>query len=141
MDLAAFVSALDKVGPYGVPAIMALLFYVIVRIQAKSHTQSLDTQEKAYGAALEQHQEILKQYKEDLVNLSAQHNRAAQDMRQAYDNNIVWVERVVALTERYDRRSEYLEKLIQTNIQCWQTAIQAVIDNQFCPRVRELGGK
>ena len=53
----------------------------------------------------------------------------------------MWVEKVVALTERYDRRTEYLEKLIQMNIQSWQTAIQSISDNQFCPRVREMGGK
>lgn len=138
MDPAAFINALDKVGPYGVPAVMALVFYVVVRAQTKTHTQSLEAQEKAYVAAIGQHQEILKQYKADLVNLSAQHNQAAREMRQAYDNNIVWVEKVVALTERYDKRSEYLEKLIQTNIQCWQQTIDAVKAKGYCPNAPEV---
>jgi len=141
MEPAAFLNALEKIGPYGVPGIMALLFYYIIRIQAKGHTQSLGSQERAYSAAIEQHQKVLEQYKGDLSSLARDHNQAAKEMRQMYDNNARLVESFGTLMQRYAERSEYLEKLIQNNVQCWQTAIKAIEDNQFCPRVKELGGK
>ncbi len=141
MEFSAFVNALDKIGPYGVPGIMALLFYVIIRAQAKTHAQSLETQERAYLSALEQHQKVLEQYKGDLSTLSKENNQTAKEMRQMYDNNVKLVELYGRLLQRYAERSEYIEKLIQNNIQCWQTAIQKIDDNQFCPRMRELGGK
>ncbi len=141
MDPATFIGALEKLGPYGVPAIMALLFYVIVRLQNKTHAQGLETQEKAYNSAINQHQQILKQYEGNLTRMVEQQLQAAREMRTMYDNNSILVRDFVALTQRYAERGDYLEKLIQNNIQCWQTAVQKIDDNQFCPRVKELGGK
>jgi hypothetical protein len=141
MEPAAFVHSLEKLGPYGVPAIMALLFYVIVRLQNKAHGQALTTQKEAYSAAIAQNQKVLEQYENNLTRLVEQQLQAAREMRAMYDSNVRLVESTISLTQRYSERSEYLEKLIQNNIQCWQTAIQAINDNQFCPRVKELGGK
>lgn len=132
MDPATFVNSLEKLGPYGVPAIMALLFYVIIRLQAKTHAQSLETQEKAYVAALAQHQSILKQYEGNLTRMVEQQLQAAREMRVMYDNNVRLVETSISLTQQFAGRTEYLERLIQTNIQSWQQTLDAVNKRAFC---------
>jgi hypothetical protein len=141
VDFFSFFSALEKIGPYGGPAIMALLFYAIMRFQSKAHFQSLQAQERAYGSALEQHQRVLNQYEGNLTRIVQQQLQAAEEMREMYENNASLVKDFVALTQRFADRTQYLEKMIQLNIQSWQTAIKGIEDNQFCPRVKELGGK
>jgi YD repeat-containing protein len=114
--------------------VFALLWYSTFYSQRKAHSENSQGLRETY-------QSVLDQYKNDVNKLSTEHNQAAKEMRLMYDNNIRLVEQVITLNERYEKRGESLERLIQTNIQCWQTAIQSMNDNQYCPRVRELGGK
>ncbi|MCX5888077.1 MAG: hypothetical protein NTY36_01330 [Deltaproteobacteria bacterium] len=126
METAAFLSALDKIAPYGVPAIMALLFFFIIRIQAAGHTQSLLTQDRANGKILEQYQNVLAMYKADLAGMNGQMSQILREMSAKYDDNARLVENYGRLTERYARRAESLERIIQVNIQSMQEASDAV---------------
>jgi len=114
--------------------VFALLWYSTFYSQRKANSENSENLKATY-------QGVLNQYQNDLKSMSGQHLQASKEMRQMYDNNMRFVEQVIALSERYEKRGEALERLIQTNIQCWQTTLQAINDNQFCPRVKELGGK
>ncbi|MHB9074648.1 MAG: hypothetical protein ACYC6G_14115 [Desulfobaccales bacterium] len=106
--------------------VFALLWFSTFLSQRKANTANIDALKEVY-------QNVLNQYKSHLNGLSEQHLRAAQEMRQMYDNNIRLVEQSITLNERYEKRSESLERLIQTNIQCWQEAITSVKAKGYCP--------
>ncbi|RJR32452.1 MAG: hypothetical protein C4567_18705 [Deltaproteobacteria bacterium] len=114
--------------------VFALLWYSTFRSQRKGNAENNRQMKELY-------EKVMGEYKANRAEASAQHLQAAKEMRQMYDNNAILVEKVVALSERYEKRGEYLERLIQNNIQCWQETIDAVKSNKFCPRVRELEGK
>lgn len=114
--------------------VFALLWYSTFYSQKKANSENSKNLKEAY-------QKVLDQYENNLNRFGDEHLRAAQEMRRMYDNNIILVEKVIGLNERYEKRGDTLERLIQTNVQCWQTTLQAINDNQFCPRVKELGGK
>lgn len=115
-------------------SVFALLWYSTFRSQRKANEKASLEMKNIYASVLEQ-------YKTDLAGMSGQHLQAAKEMRQMYDNNALMVEKVIGLAQRYEKRGEYLERLIQTNIQCWQETIDSVKGNKFCPKVRELEGK
>lgn len=101
-------------------SVFALLWYSTFRSQRKANSETNRQMQELY-------QKVLEQYKNDLANLSAQHLQAAKEMRQMYDNNSILVEKVVALSERFEKRGESLERLVQVNIQAMQQCTDAVI--------------
>ena len=137
MEHLAFVGVLEKLAPYGVPGIMAFLWWLSI----KSLKEAYAAQDKANTKILEQYQSVLGMYKTDLSAMNGQMSGILREMSDKYDANARLVELFGSLTQRFAERSEYMEKLIQTNIQCWQETIDAVTGNKFCPKVRELGGK
>lgn len=129
MEQFAFLGMLEKLAPFGVPGIMAFLWW----LSLKSLKEAYSTQDKANSKILEQYQKVLEMYKTDLATMSAQHAVVFKEMSNKYDNNARLVEMFGVLTERYGDMAERSEKLIQTNIQCWQEAIDATKARSFCP--------
>lgn len=123
MDPTAFVGTLGTLshleGLALVLAVIALLWYSTFRSQRKANSEANRQMQELY-------EKVLDQYKNDLANLSAQHLQAAREMRQMYDNNILLVEKVVALSERFEKRGESLERIIQVNFQAMQQCIDVV---------------
>jgi hypothetical protein len=129
MDHLAFISALEKLAPFGVPGIMAFLWWLSIR----SLKEAYAAQDRASAKILDKYEKVLDTYKDDLSALAAQYQVALKEMREKYDNNARLVEMFGALTERYGDLAEDAKKLIQTNIQCWQEAIDMVNKRAFCP--------
>lgn len=111
--------------------IFALLWYSTFYSQRKANSENSKNLKETY-------QDVLNQYQNDLKRMSGEHLQAAKEMRQMYDNNIRLVEQVISMNERYERRGESLERLIQTNIQCWQKTIDAVSAKGYCPNSPEV---
>lgn len=131
MEHLAFVGVLEKLAPYGVPGIMAFLWWLSI----KSLKEAYAAQDRANTKILEHYQKVLELYKTDLVSMNGQMSQILKEMSDKYDNNARLVEMFGALTQRFAERSDYLEKLIQANIQCMQQAIDTV---EKCRRVREM---
>lgn len=129
MEQFAFLGILEKLAPFGVPGIMAFLWWLSI----KSLKDAYSAQDKANSKILEQYQKVLEMYKNDLANMSAQHAVVFKEMSNKYDNNARLVETFGVLTERYGDMAERSEKLIQNNIQCWQKAIDAIDRKSYCP--------
>lgn len=122
MEHLAFVGVLEKLAPYGVPGIMGFLWWLSIKSLKEAYT----AQDKANTKILEQYQKVLEMYKTDLAGMNGHMSQILREMSDKYDNNARLVEMFGALTQRYAERTEYLEKLIQTNIQCWQQTIDTV---------------
>lgn len=133
MEHLAFISVLEKLAPYGVPGIMAFLWWLSIR----SLKEAYAAQDRANSKILEQYQKVLELYKTDLSNIAEQHRQISKEMSTKYDNNARLVEMFGALTERYGELAEDNKKLIQTNVQCWQQAIDAINKKAFCPYPHE----
>ena len=123
MDPTAFVGTLSTFthleGLALVLAVIALLWYSTFRSQRKANSAANQQMQELY-------EKVLEQYKVDLTNLSAQHLKAANEMRQMYDNNVALVENVVRMSERYERRADSLERLVHVNIQAMQQCTDVV---------------
>jgi hypothetical protein len=133
MENLAFVGVLEKLAPYGVPGIMAFLWWLSIRslkeayaAQSKAGKDSAEAQEKANSKILEHYQKVLELYKTDLAGMNGQMSQILKEMSDKYDNNARLVEMFGALTQRYAERGEYLERLIQANIQAMQQCTDIV---------------
>lgn len=129
MENLAFLSTLEKLAPFGIPGIMAFLWWLSI----KSLKDAYAANDKANSKILEQYQKVLEMYKNDLTAMSAQHHALFKDMSAKYDSNAHLVELFGTLTERYGEMAERADKLIQTNIQSWQKAIDAISAKSYCP--------
>jgi VIT1/CCC1 family predicted Fe2+/Mn2+ transporter len=123
MEHLAFVGVLEKLAPYGVPGIMAFLWWLSI----KSLKDAYSAQDKANNKILEQYQKVLEMYKGDLAAMNGQMAQILKEMSDKYDNNARLGENFGALTQRYAERAESLERLIQVCIQCMQGATDAVL--------------
>jgi len=131
MENLAFVSVLEKLAPYGVPGIMAFLWWLSI----KSLKEAYAAQDKANIKILEHYQKVLELYKTDLAAMNGQMSVILKEMSDKYDNNVRLVENYGVLAQRYAERGEYLEKLIQANIQGMQQCTD-VVDK--CRRKAEM---
>lgn len=122
MEHLAFVGVLEKLAPYGVPGIMAFLWW----LSLKSLKEAYAAQDKANITILEHYQKVLELYKTDLAAMNGQMSQILKEMSEKYDNNVRLVENYGALAQRFAERGEYLEKLIQANIQSMQQATDIV---------------
>lgn len=126
MDHLTFISILEKVGPYGVPGIMAFLWWLSIKSLKEAYATQAEIQEKANNKILEQYQKVLDAYKTDLTSMGEQHRQVLERMSRKYDDNARLVEMFGSLTQRYAERGEQLEKLVQVNIQAMQQCIDTV---------------
>ena len=133
MEGLAFVGILEKLAPYGVPGIMAFLWWLSIRSLKEAYT----AQDKANTKILEEYQKVLGMYKTDLSVMGEQHRQVLREMVSKYDNNVRLVEMYGALTNRYGELAEDNKKLIQTNIQCLQQALDVLDKKAFCPYPQE----
>lgn len=122
MENLAFVGVLEKLAPYGVPGIMAFLWWLSI----KSLKEAYAAQDKANIKILEHYQKVLELYKTDLAAMNGQMAQILREMSDKYDNNVRLVENYGTLTQRFAERGEYLEKLIQANIQSMQQCTDVV---------------
>ncbi|MHB9075803.1 MAG: hypothetical protein ACYC6G_20060 [Desulfobaccales bacterium] len=132
MDHLAFISTLEKLAPFGVPGIMAFLWWLSIR----SIKEAYAAQTAANVMILAEYQKVLSMYKADLVGMNGQMSEILKDMSKKYDDNVRLVENFGALTQRYTERAESLERLIQINYQCMQAATDAVLNCSTKPGVK-----
>lgn len=123
MEHLAFVSVLEKLAPYGVPGIMAFLWWLSI----KSLKEAYATQDKANTKILEHYQKVLELYKTDLASMNGQMSKILQQMSDKYDANVILVKDNGALAQRFAERSDSLERLVQVNIQAMQECISIVV--------------
>lgn len=100
MDQLAFVSTLEKLAPFGVPGIMAFLWWLSIR----SIKEAYAAQTAANDKILVQYQKVLELYKTDLACMNGQMSEILKDMSKKYDDNARLVENFGALTQRYAER-------------------------------------
>jgi hypothetical protein len=131
MEHLAFMSTLEKLAPFGVPGLMAFLWWLSIR----SLREAYSAQDKANLKILQEYQAVLGHYKSDLTAMSGQFSLVLREMSEKYDNNARLVEMFGALTQRYAERAESLERLIQVNIQAMQQCTD-VVDK--CRKTREM---
>lgn len=129
MDHLVFFDTLGKLAPFGVPGLMAFLWWLSI----KSLKEAYAAQDKANTKILDEYQKVLGMYKTDLSNMGVQHHQAIAEMSLKYDNNAHLVEMFGRLTARYGDLAEDIKKLVQTNIQCLQQTIDGVNKRAFCP--------
>lgn len=122
MEHLAFVSVLEKLAPYGVPGIMAFLWWLSI----KSLKEAYAAQDKANSKILEHYQTVLELYKTDLAGMNGQMSQILKEMSDKYDANARLVEMYGVLTQRYAERAESLERLIQCCFKAMQGATDAV---------------
>lgn len=92
---------------------MAFLWWLSI----KSLKEAYAAQDKANIKILEHYQKVLEMYKTDLSLMNEQMSQILKEMNDKYNNNVRLVENYGILTQRFAERGEYLEKLIQANIQ------------------------
>ena len=72
----------------------------------------------------------LRQYREDMI---------AQ--REMYEKNVILVQSFDSLGRSYSQMAENLQDLVAANIQQLTHVTVKIDSNQFCPMVRQAGGK
>lgn len=134
MDHLTFLSIMEKVGPYGVPGIMAFLWWLSIKSLKEAYAIQGMSQDNASNRIMEQYQKVLEAYKGDFTLMGTQHLQILEKMNDKYDSNVRLVEMFGSLTQRYAERGEQLEKLIHINIQAMQQCIDTV---DKCRKPRE----
>jgi hypothetical protein len=122
MENLAFVGVLEKLAPYGVPGIMAFLWWLSI----KSLKEAYAAQDKANVKILEHYQKVLELYKTDLAAMNGQMERILSQMSRKYDDNASLCSNFGILTQRFAERAESLERLVQINIQAMQQCTDVV---------------
>lgn len=102
-----FTSALEVVKIFGLPGLVLLIWWLDQRAQTR-----------ALMAYRDDTQAILRQYKEHVDAIA-----------QMYKNNVALVEASLAI-------SKDLREIVVHNTSCWQAALKAIEDNQYCPEIR-----
>jgi hypothetical protein len=123
MEHLAFVSVLEKLAPYGVPGIMAFLWWLSIKSLKEAYT----AQDNANVKILEHYQIVLALYKTDLASMNGQMSKILQQMSDKYDANAIMVKDYGVLTQRFAERSDSLERLVQVNIQAMQQCTDVVV--------------